>query len=48
MNDGVVVNAGEWLAAVTGRWCRSGIHRVHAPPAEHIHLDRHAVIFFSR
>lgn len=48
MNDGVVVNAGDWLAAVTGRWCRSGIHRVHAPPAEQIHLDRHAVIFFSR
>lgn len=48
MNDGIVVNSGDWLASVTGRYCRSGVHRLHAPPIEQIHLDRHAVIFFSR
>lgn len=48
MNDGIVVNSGDWLACVTGRYCRSGVHRVHAPPIEQSHLDRHGVIFFSR
>lgn len=48
MHDGVVVNAADWLACVTGRWCRSGVHRVHASPVEQVEEVRHAVIFFSR
>lgn len=48
MNDGVVVNVADWLASVTGRWCRSGVHRVHAPPVEQVEEVRNAVIFFAR
>ena len=47
MREGVLVNAADWLACVTGRWCRSGVHRVHAPPVEQVGVVRHAVNFFS-
>jgi len=39
---------GDALAARTGGYFKSGLHRVHAPPKEQIHLDRWAALFFLR
>jgi isopenicillin N synthase-like dioxygenase len=47
-DDEIVVNCGDALTAITGGYFKSGLHRVHAPPKEQIHLDRFAVLFFSR
>lgn len=44
----IVVNCADALAAMTGGYFKSGVHRVHAPPKEQIHLDRWAALFFSR
>jgi isopenicillin N synthase-like dioxygenase len=46
--DEIVVNCGDSLMARTGGYVKSGLHRVHAPPSEQIHLDRFAVLFFSK
>jgi hypothetical protein len=46
--DQVLVNVGYALTALTGGYFKSGVHRIHAPPKEQIHLDRYSVLFFAR
>lgn len=43
-----MVNVGDTLRALTDGYLRSGVHRVHAPPKEQIHLDWFWVLFVSR
>ena len=44
----IVVNCGDTLTALTGGCIKSGMHRIHAPPREQIHLDRFAVLWFAK
>lgn len=46
--DEIVVNTGDAMSALTGGYFKSGLHRVHAPPKEQIHLDRFSVLWFAR
>lgn len=46
--DTIMVNVGDILKALTGGYVKSGVHRVHAPPREQIHLDRFSVLFVCR
>jgi len=46
--DEIVVNIGDAMSALTGGYFKSGLHRVHAPPKEQIHLDRYSVLWFAR
>jgi isopenicillin N synthase-like dioxygenase len=46
--NSIMVTIGNTLTALTNGWVKSGMHRIHAPPKEQMHLDRLATPFIAR
>jgi isopenicillin N synthase-like dioxygenase len=47
--DGTItINTADALAALTGGYIKSSVHRVHAPPPDQADVDRFGVLYFSR
>ncbi|KAK5684326.1 hypothetical protein LTS10_004193 [Elasticomyces elasticus] len=44
----ITVNLCDALAAMTGGYLKSSVHRVHAPPDDQAHVDRLGVLYFAR
>jgi len=44
----LTVNICDALAALTGGYFKSSIHRVHSPPDDQAHIDRLGVLYFAR
>jgi isopenicillin N synthase-like dioxygenase len=44
----ITINICDALAALTGGYFKSSIHRVHVPPADQAHIDRLGVLYFAR
>jgi isopenicillin N synthase-like dioxygenase len=47
-DETITINICDALAALTGGYLKSSVHRVHAPPDDQAHVDRLGVLYFAR
>ena len=48
LDQSITVNICDALSAMTGKYLKSSVHRVHTPPEDQAHIDRLGVLYFAR